>query len=374
MHSDVRRRLASIVKPSSVGSVTPTGTEPQSRNVSRDSRYILLSGSELDEEMPSVQSEDSNESWTVAEEFSSEYILRYGSRYTCLSDLTRLFDHWDKSTLILIIAVGASRTADRTKSARNRLRVRFLGVTSDTRTSTASSIIPRRDIPKKESEYSSYLFEVSLGAWPRLINLPSLHKWGYLYVLNAIVTEYERHTSATVVRAIRLTKGWIRTRRTTITIRSRRPRPRLSPGSPRNRSLCLWWKLYRAMSPHRTMATSSARYLSFPICRSTLLAITTSAFRRCSRLTINRAKVPLTERCLVTTRCWTTACCRTARARSLRRRRRCRPRSRSGCPGTHRATWASKCLWRRWLRRANRNLNSLRLLRLSCWVCQRLLL
>ncbi|CAG9138285.1 unnamed protein product [Plutella xylostella] len=39
---------------------------------------VLYSGSELDDEEMMTQSEDSNDSWTTVEEYSSEYILRYG--------------------------------------------------------------------------------------------------------------------------------------------------------------------------------------------------------------------------------------------------------------------------------------------------------
>ncbi|XP_077296895.1 uncharacterized protein LOC143918739 [Arctopsyche grandis] len=67
INSDVRRKLASVVRPPSIRSNTPTGSEFD------------------EEEMLSGQSEDSNESWTAAEEFSSEFILRYGSRINASS-------------------------------------------------------------------------------------------------------------------------------------------------------------------------------------------------------------------------------------------------------------------------------------------------
>ncbi|XP_011550624.3 juxtaposed with another zinc finger protein 1 [Plutella xylostella] len=54
-----RRRLMSAPKTPSIRSSTPTG-------------------SELDDEEMMTQSEDSNDSWTTVEEYSSEYILRYG--------------------------------------------------------------------------------------------------------------------------------------------------------------------------------------------------------------------------------------------------------------------------------------------------------
>ncbi|XP_013137710.1 PREDICTED: juxtaposed with another zinc finger protein 1 [Papilio polytes] len=57
--ADVRRRLLSAPKTPSVRSSTPTGSEVD------------------DEEMMS-HSEDSNDSWTTVEEYSSEFILRYG--------------------------------------------------------------------------------------------------------------------------------------------------------------------------------------------------------------------------------------------------------------------------------------------------------
>ncbi|XP_049870772.1 juxtaposed with another zinc finger protein 1 [Pectinophora gossypiella] len=56
---DVRRRLLSTPKTPSVRSSTPTG-------------------SEMDEDELMSPSEDSNDSWTTVEEYSSEYILRYG--------------------------------------------------------------------------------------------------------------------------------------------------------------------------------------------------------------------------------------------------------------------------------------------------------
>lgn len=56
---DVRRRLLSAPKTPSVRSSTPTG-------------------SEMDEDEMMSPSEDSNDSWTTAEEYSSEFILRYG--------------------------------------------------------------------------------------------------------------------------------------------------------------------------------------------------------------------------------------------------------------------------------------------------------
>ncbi|XP_026744402.1 juxtaposed with another zinc finger protein 1 [Trichoplusia ni] len=56
---DVRRRLLSAPKTPSVRSSTPTG-------------------SEMDEDELVSPSEDSNDSWTTAEEYSSEFILRYG--------------------------------------------------------------------------------------------------------------------------------------------------------------------------------------------------------------------------------------------------------------------------------------------------------
>ncbi|CAB3235460.1 unnamed protein product [Arctia plantaginis] len=56
---DVRRRLLSVPKTPSVRSSTPTG-------------------SEMDEDEMLSPSEDSNDSWTTAEEYSSEFILRYG--------------------------------------------------------------------------------------------------------------------------------------------------------------------------------------------------------------------------------------------------------------------------------------------------------
>ncbi|XP_026759769.2 juxtaposed with another zinc finger protein 1 [Galleria mellonella] len=57
--SDVRRRLLSAPNTPSVRSSTPTG-------------------SEMDEDELVSPSEDSNDSWTTVEEYSSEYILRYG--------------------------------------------------------------------------------------------------------------------------------------------------------------------------------------------------------------------------------------------------------------------------------------------------------
>ncbi|XP_045767840.1 juxtaposed with another zinc finger protein 1 [Maniola jurtina] len=56
---DVRRRLFSAPKTPSVRSSTPTG-------------------SEMDEEEVMSPSDDSNDSWTTVEEYSSEFILRYG--------------------------------------------------------------------------------------------------------------------------------------------------------------------------------------------------------------------------------------------------------------------------------------------------------
>ncbi|KAM3966909.1 juxtaposed with another zinc finger protein 1 [Aphomia sociella] len=56
---DVRRRLLSAPNTPSVRSSTPTG-------------------SEMDEDELISPSEDSNDSWTTVEEYSSEYILRYG--------------------------------------------------------------------------------------------------------------------------------------------------------------------------------------------------------------------------------------------------------------------------------------------------------
>ncbi|XP_013194055.1 juxtaposed with another zinc finger protein 1 [Amyelois transitella] len=56
---DVRRRLISAPNTPSVRSSTPTG-------------------SEMDEDEIMSPSEDSNDSWTTVEEYSSEYILRYG--------------------------------------------------------------------------------------------------------------------------------------------------------------------------------------------------------------------------------------------------------------------------------------------------------
>lgn len=50
------------------------------RPVSFTSNFRILLGSEMDEDEIMVsESEDSNESWTT-EEFSSEFIMRYGSR------------------------------------------------------------------------------------------------------------------------------------------------------------------------------------------------------------------------------------------------------------------------------------------------------
>ncbi|KPI99997.1 PREDICTED: juxtaposed with another zinc finger protein 1-like [Papilio xuthus] len=57
--ADVRRRLLSAPKTPSVRSSTPTG-------------------SEVDDDELMSPSEDSNDSWTTVEEYSSEYILRYG--------------------------------------------------------------------------------------------------------------------------------------------------------------------------------------------------------------------------------------------------------------------------------------------------------
>ncbi|CAG9579889.1 unnamed protein product [Danaus chrysippus] len=57
--ADVRRRLVSAPKTPSVRSSTPTG-------------------SEVDEDEMMSPSEDSNDSWTTVEEYSSEFILRYG--------------------------------------------------------------------------------------------------------------------------------------------------------------------------------------------------------------------------------------------------------------------------------------------------------
>ncbi|XP_041968325.1 juxtaposed with another zinc finger protein 1 [Aricia agestis] len=56
---DVRRRLVSAPKTPSVRSSSPTG-------------------SEVDEDEMMSPSEDSNDSWTTVEEYSSEFILRYG--------------------------------------------------------------------------------------------------------------------------------------------------------------------------------------------------------------------------------------------------------------------------------------------------------
>ncbi|KAL0831961.1 hypothetical protein ABMA28_001461 [Loxostege sticticalis] len=56
---DIRRRLLSAPNTPSVRSSTPTG-------------------SEMDEDELMSPSEDSNDSWTTVEEYSSEYILRYG--------------------------------------------------------------------------------------------------------------------------------------------------------------------------------------------------------------------------------------------------------------------------------------------------------
>ncbi|CAG9787322.1 unnamed protein product [Diatraea saccharalis] len=56
---DVRRRLLSAPNTPSVRSNTPTG-------------------SEMDEDEIMSPSEDSNDSWTTVEEYSSDYILRYG--------------------------------------------------------------------------------------------------------------------------------------------------------------------------------------------------------------------------------------------------------------------------------------------------------
>ncbi|XP_004930555.1 juxtaposed with another zinc finger protein 1 isoform X1 [Bombyx mori] len=58
---EVRRRLLSAPKTPSVRSSTPTG-------------------SEMDEDEAGTHSEDSNDSWTTVEEYSSEFILRYGMR------------------------------------------------------------------------------------------------------------------------------------------------------------------------------------------------------------------------------------------------------------------------------------------------------
>lgn len=41
---------------------------------------IYFVGSEADEDELMSESEDSNDSWTTSEEFSTEFILRYGSR------------------------------------------------------------------------------------------------------------------------------------------------------------------------------------------------------------------------------------------------------------------------------------------------------
>ncbi|XP_063367600.1 juxtaposed with another zinc finger protein 1 [Cydia amplana] len=57
--AEVRRRLLSAPKTPSVRSSTPTG-------------------SDMDEDEMLSPSEDSNDSWTTVEEYSSEYILRYG--------------------------------------------------------------------------------------------------------------------------------------------------------------------------------------------------------------------------------------------------------------------------------------------------------
>ncbi|CAH2040372.1 unnamed protein product, partial [Iphiclides podalirius] len=57
--ADVRRRLLSAPKTPSVRSSTPTG-------------------SEVDDDELMSPSEDSNDSWTTVEEYSSEFILRYG--------------------------------------------------------------------------------------------------------------------------------------------------------------------------------------------------------------------------------------------------------------------------------------------------------
>ncbi|XP_048000245.1 juxtaposed with another zinc finger protein 1 [Leguminivora glycinivorella] len=57
--AEVRRRLLSAPKTPSVRSSTPTG-------------------SDMDEDEMMSPSEDSNDSWTTVEEYSSEYILRYG--------------------------------------------------------------------------------------------------------------------------------------------------------------------------------------------------------------------------------------------------------------------------------------------------------
>lgn len=42
---------------------------------------LLFVGSEIDDDEMMSDLEDSNDSWTTSEEFSSEFILRYGSKY-----------------------------------------------------------------------------------------------------------------------------------------------------------------------------------------------------------------------------------------------------------------------------------------------------
>lgn len=58
---DLKQRLIQHASKNSIRSTTPTG-------------------SEQDDEELCTESENSNESWTTSEEFSSEYILRYGSQ------------------------------------------------------------------------------------------------------------------------------------------------------------------------------------------------------------------------------------------------------------------------------------------------------
>lgn len=58
---DLKQRLIQHASKNSVRSTTPTGSEQEDEDVC-------------------TESENSNESWITSEEFSSEYILRYGTR------------------------------------------------------------------------------------------------------------------------------------------------------------------------------------------------------------------------------------------------------------------------------------------------------
>lgn len=51
------------------------------KNVTLNTMCFVYSGSEADDDEMTSEFEDSNDSWTTPEEFSSEFILRYGSKY-----------------------------------------------------------------------------------------------------------------------------------------------------------------------------------------------------------------------------------------------------------------------------------------------------